>query len=57
MKSLHRTRELNMSLDNPFSVLIEISMSHVGDSNDEISSYMRTCHEELTQDQRIEYVT
>ena len=35
---------------------VAISMSSVGDSDDEISSYMRTCHEELTQDQRIEYV-
>ena len=34
---------------------IVISISGTGDSNDEILSYMRTHHEELTQDQRIEY--
>ena len=34
---------------------IVIYISGAGDSNDEILSYMRTRHQELTKDQRIEY--
>ena len=34
---------------------VVISISGTGDSNDELLSYMRTHHEELTKDQRIEY--
>ena len=34
---------------------IVISIYGTGDSNDELLSYMRTHHEELTKDQRIEY--
>ena len=34
---------------------VVITMSDAGESDDEVLSYMRTHHEELTQDQRIEY--
>ena len=34
---------------------IVINISDAGESGDEVLSYMRTHHEELTQDQRIEY--